>query len=110
MRKAEPNACAEERGGSGSTEKRGGSGSVPAPPPGCPLPPFANIQWEKRTDRPGYAAWHAPEGAKAHRNTKTYLGYVGRRLLAEWLALSAEQRRAVIAQWLAERLAEKGSG
>lgn len=85
---------AQKCGGSGSAEKSGGSGSVPDEASDCPLPALDGIQWEKRTDRPGFAAWRAPQGAKAHRNTKTYLGYVGKRLLALWEALPDDQRRA----------------
>jgi hypothetical protein len=101
--KPETKASTEKRGGSGSTEKRGGSGSGS-------LPPLPAIQWEKRTDRPGYACWHAPEGAQAHRNTKTYLGYVGKQLLAEWLALSESERLAIITAWVVDRRREKGIG
>lgn len=106
--KAKTKARAQKRGGSGLAEKCGGSGSEQDLPSDCPLPALDGIQWEKRTDRPGYAAWHAPQGATAHRNTKTYLGYVGRRLLAEWAALLDDQRRAVVEQWVSERRAEKG--
>lgn len=72
-------------------------------PTGCPLPPIADIQWEGKRNRPGWYCWHAPQGTKAHRNTKTYLGYVGKRLLAEWETLSDDQRRAAVEQWVAER-------
>jgi hypothetical protein len=72
------------------------------------LPSIPGIQWEKKTDRPGFAVWHAPEGPKAHRNTKTYLGYVGKKLLAEWQALKDSERQSKIAVWVAARRAEKG--
>lgn len=81
---------------------------MPDLPPDYSLPALDGIQWEKRTDRPGYAAWHAPEGAKAHRNTKTYLGYVGKRKLAEWTGLPPDRLRAVVEQWVSERRREKG--
>jgi hypothetical protein len=77
-------------------------------PQGCPLPSIVGIQWEGKRDRPGWYCWHAPEGAKAHRNTKTYLGYVGKRLLEEWAALPADQRCAAIEQWVATWRTEKG--
>jgi hypothetical protein len=67
------------------------------------LPLLPDIQWEKRTDRPGFSCWHAPEGAQAHRNTKTYLGYVGKKLLAEWLALPKAERLVTVTVWVAER-------
>jgi hypothetical protein len=82
--------CSVEGGGSGS---------------GFSLPDLVDIQWEKRTDRPGFSCWHTPQGTNASRQTKTYLGYVGKRLLAEWEALPDDQRRAV-----AGRLTEKGCG
>lgn len=99
-----------ERTGSGSAEKCTGSGSVPDVPPGCPLPALAGIQWEGKKDRPGWYCWHAPAGVKAHRNTKTYLGYVGKRKLAEWAALPDARRLATVAAWVAYRRKEKGSG
>lgn len=83
---------------------RGGSGSA------FSLPKLANIQWEKRTDRPGFTCWHAPHGASAPRQTKTYLGYASKKLLAEWAVLQADHQRAVVEQWVSERRAEKGSG
>ncbi len=100
---SETKARTEKRGGSGSVQKRGGSGSNS-------LPPLPGIQWEKRTDRPGFSCWHAPQGAKAHRNTKTYLGYTGKKLLAEWLALPEAERLASMAAWVVDRRREKGSG
>jgi hypothetical protein len=42
------------------------------------------------------------------RRLKTYLGRVGVRRLAEWSRLPADQRRVVIAQWIAARRTEKG--
>ena len=98
--KVPPENVVQKRGGSGYSSKRGGSG----------LPTLHNIQWEQKTDRPGFAAWNAPQGNNAPRNTKTYLGYVGKRLLAEWLAMPMDERRAVIAQWVADRRKEKGIG
>ncbi|MBI3425027.1 MAG: hypothetical protein HY011_18990 [Acidobacteria bacterium] len=93
-----PDAPTEKRGGSGSAQKRGGSG----------LPVFEGIQWEQRTDRPAMTAWYAPQGARAHRNTKTYLGYISQKLLAEWLALPASERRRVIEAWITDAKAKKG--
>lgn len=101
VQKSETKAPTEKRGGSGSAVKRGGSGSDT-------LPALPAIQWEKRTDRPGFGCWHAPEGPQAHRNTKTYLGYVGKKLLAEWLALPEGERLASITGWVATRRTEKG--
>ncbi len=88
----------QKSGGSGSTSKRGGSG----------LPNVAHIQWEKCTDRPGFKAWHAPDGNNAPRNTKTYIGYVGKKSLSEWGAMTSDQRRATVVEWIGERRREKG--
>jgi hypothetical protein len=94
VRKPETKAPAEKCTGSGSLEKCTGSGSALDVPQGCPLPPLLNIQWEGKRDRPGWYCWDAPAGAKAHRNTKTYLGYVGRKLLSKWKALPEAKRLA----------------
>ncbi|MBI1763122.1 MAG: hypothetical protein HYR56_16970 [Acidobacteria bacterium] len=72
------------------------------------MPPLPAIQWEKRTDRPGFSCWHAPDGAQAHRQTKTYLGYVSRKLLAEWLALPKAELLGTVTAWVADRRTEKG--
>ena len=40
----------------------------------------------------------------------TYLGYVGKKLLAEWLAMPPDERRAMVEGWINERHAEKGIG
>jgi hypothetical protein len=83
---------------------------MPDMPEGCPLPVLPGIQWEGKRDRPGWYCWHAPQGAKAHRKTKTYLGYVGKRKLAEWAALPDEVQQSVIEQWVGDRRLEKGIG
>lgn len=105
-RKVETRA-AEKGSGSGSAQKGSGSGSVPNVPPGCPLPPLANVQWEANA-KGGWEAWHAPEGANAPRKTKTYLGYVGKRQLAKWERLPTDERRATVAAWIEQKRTEKG--
>ena len=97
----------EKPSGSGCPEKPSGSGSVPRLPEGCLLPPLENLQWEANAAG-GWEAWHAPDGTNAPRKSKIYLGYLGKRKLAAWERLPAEQRRAVIAQWIGERRAGKG--
>ena len=106
-RKVETKAHAEKGSGSGSAQKGSGSGSVPNVPQGCPLPPLANVQWEANA-KGGWEAWHAPEGANAPRRTKTYLGYLGKRKLAEWEGLAESERLATISFWVAERRTGKG--
>ena len=75
---------------------------------GSGLPNIHHVQFEQRTDRPGLSVWYAPEGNNAARKTKTYLGYVGKRLLAEWQVLPNAQREQTIRQWVADRRAGKG--
>ena len=75
---------------------------------GCPLPALEKIQWESKSDRPGWYAWHAPFGTDAPRKTKTYLGYANKGKLAEWLKLPINERRPVVMEWVADRRAEKG--
>lgn len=107
LRKSETKA--EKGSGSGSTPKGSGSGSVPRVPDGCPLPPFENLQWEANA-KGGWEAWHAPEGSNAPRKSKTYLGYVGKKLLAEWLTLPKAERLTTVAAWVDGRQREKGIG
>ena len=106
-RKVEAKPALEKPSGSGCPEKPSDSGSTPKVPAGCPLPPLENLQWEANAAG-GWEAWHAPDGANAPRKSKTYLGYLGKRKLAEWERWSADQRHAVIAQWIGERRAGKG--
>jgi hypothetical protein len=84
--------------GSGGQETPSGSGLLPA---------IGNIQWEWKPD--GSAeAWHAPQGITSPRKTKTYLGRVGKRLLAEWEAMPPDERFAIVTRWIADRRTEKG--
>jgi hypothetical protein len=89
-------------------EKCTGTGYAPEVPQGCPLPALVGVQWEGKKDRPGWYAWHAPDGPQAHRNTKTYLGYVGKKMLSEWLALQDNARRSTVENWIMEKRTEKG--
>jgi hypothetical protein len=107
VRKSETKAPTEKPSGSGGAEKPSGSGGVPKVPEGCPLPPFENLQWEANAAG-GWEAWHAPDGANAPRKSKTYLGYFGKRKLAEWERLPVSERLATVAAWVADRRAEKG--
>lgn len=52
----------------------------PHPPVAGGLPEIPAISWEIDRDG-GWECWHAPEGAKAARRTKTYLGRIGKREL-----------------------------
>ncbi len=66
------------------------------------------VQWEAKADG-SFEAWHAPNGSKSPRKEKTYLGRVGKRLLAKWGAMPPDERRAaVVAEWIADRRREKG--
>ena len=73
----------------------------------CPLPDFPGIAWELDRDG-GWECYHAPEGKRAPRRTKKYLGRVGKRKLAEWERLPNDQRHAVVAAWIQEKRTEKG--
>ena len=84
-----------ERSGSGSADKRSGSGSS--------LPAIPGIQWELNA-RGGFEAWHCPAGA-LHRKDKTYLGYLGKRVIA---GSAPAQLEAMARLWVAERMKEKG--
>jgi hypothetical protein len=52
-------------------------------------------------------AWHSPEGA-TKRTDRTYLGRVGKRLLAEWEKGEPENRRTCVERWIAEKRQGKG--
>lgn len=75
---------------------------------GSGWPGLHHIQWEKCTDRPGSKVWYAPQGNHAPRHTKTYLGYVGQKLAAEWEALDTDARATAVREWVTSKLAGKG--
>jgi len=83
-----------ERSGSGSHPARAGSGSITLED----LPPIPGVQWE-RNARGGFEAWHVPPGA-THRREKTYLGYLGKRLLA---TATPESLPQTVQTWIRER-------
>lgn len=64
------------------------------------------LQWEHKNDG-SIEAWHAPDGARK-RTDKTYLGRIGKRRFAEWLAEPSDKRPAIIAEWIAEKRRQKG--
>ncbi|HEY7180720.1 MAG TPA: hypothetical protein VIC84_04850 [Blastocatellia bacterium] len=55
----------------------------------------------------GREAWHVPPGV-THRKDKTYLGYVGKRLISAWENLAPEARRRAAEDWIAEKRVKKG--
>lgn len=77
----------------------------PNPPVAGTLPDFPLVSWEQDRDG-GWECWHAPEGAKAARRTKTYLGRVGKRKLAEWDG--KPNRLELIGEWVSTKREEKG--
>ena len=83
-----------------------GSGSETYPPVAEGLPELTGIQWEHKNDG-SIEAWHAPDGARK-RAEKTYLGRIGKRRFAEWLAESSDKLPAIIAEWIAEKRRQKG--
>lgn len=70
------------------------------------LPELPRIRWEPNRSG-GWEAWHVPPGAQRRKGC-TYLGYVGKKLLAEWEALPATQRRAAVVTWIQQKRLEKG--
>ena len=84
-----------ERSGSGSAPRRSGSGSS--------LPAIPGVQWELNA-RGGFEAWHCPPGA-LHRKDKTYLGYLGKRVIA---VSAPDQLDQVARSWIADLMQQKG--
>lgn len=64
------------------------------------------MSWEQNR-KGGVECWHVPAGA-VHRKDKVYLGYVGKRQLAEWSLLKPDDLRAKVAAWVQARRAGKG--
>jgi len=88
-------------GAKGSVQAaKSGSGS------GSHLPELPLIGWEENR-KGGVEAWHVPPGA-TKRKEKTYLGYAGKRLLAEWEKLNPDARRLTVERWIRDKRAEKG--
>ena len=83
-----------------------GSGSQNAPPVAGGLPIITNVQWEPKSDG-SIEAWHAPEGSRK-RSEKTYLGRVGKRLLAKWKAEPSDKLPIIVEKWIAEKRTGKG--
>lgn len=82
-----------------------GSGSKTYPPVADGLPKLDGVQWEHKDDG-SIEAWHAPDGARK-RAGKTYLGRVGKRLLAKWQAEPSDKLPEIVAAWIAEKRARK---
>lgn len=72
-----------------------------------PLPLLPDVHWE-RNIKGGFEAWQLPPGCsgRAKREKKIYLGYLGKRKLA--ILKSRPDFDSVVAQWIAEKRAEKG--
>lgn len=74
----------------------------------CPLPMLKDHSWEGKADG-AWESWHAPNKAR-NRDERVYLGRVGKRLLAKWLALPKVERPATVKAWVDARRTEKGIG
>jgi len=83
--------------GSGYSEKLSGSGYQ--------LPDLENVQWESN-GLGGWEAWHVPDGI-THRAGKTYLGFLGKRRLAQLEKETPESFAQIVADWIAEKRSEK---
>jgi hypothetical protein len=73
---------------------------------GSNLPEVAQVEWEKNSSG-GWEAWHVPAGV-IRRKDKTYLGYIGKRLLETWQSLPPEARQKAAEDWISGKRAEKG--
>src|SRR5262249_44310758 len=94
---AEP-AKISEKGSAKPRKPRSGTGTF--------LPDLENLEWEPNS-RGGWEAWHSPPGAVL-RKQRTYLGYVGQKLLAEWEKLPSDERRRVVEGWIRGKRDGKG--
>lgn len=83
-----------------------GSGPKNRPPVAEGLPIITRVQWEPKSDG-SIEAWHAPEGSRK-RAEKTYLGRVGKRLLAQWKTEPSDNIPAIVAEWISEKRSRKG--
>ena len=75
--------------------ERSGSGSS--------LPAIPGVQWELNA-RGGFEAWRCPPGA-LHRKDKTYLGYLGKRVIS---ASAPDQLDKMARVRIADRMKGKG--
>lgn len=76
----------------------------------CPLPSMRNYAWEEAKTSGAWECWFTPERT-SERGGKTYIGYVGKKLLAEWLSQSSDkdELRQLVKAWIAEKEAAKGN-
>lgn len=76
----------------------------------CPLPSVKNYAWEKAQTSGAWECWFTPERA-SERGKKSYVGYVGKKLLAEWLSQSEDkdELRQLVKTWIREKEAARGN-
>ena len=76
----------------------------------CPLPSVKNYAWEEAKTSGAWECWFTPERT-SERGKKIYIGYVGKKLLAEWLSQSEDkdELRQLVKAWIAEKDAAKGN-
>jgi hypothetical protein len=76
----------------------------------CPLPSMRNYAWEEAKTSGAWECWFTPKRT-SERGGKTYIGYVGKKLLAEWLSQSEDKAelRQLVAAWIGEKEAAKGN-
>ena len=89
---------------------RGMKKSPEKPTKKCPLPSMKNYAWEAAKTSGAWECWFTPEKV-SERGGKTYVGYVGKKLLAEWLSESEDKAelRQLVAAWIGEKEAAKGN-
>jgi hypothetical protein len=73
---------------------------------GSNLPEVDGVEFENHSAG-GKEAWHVPPDA-VHRKDKTYLGHVGKRLLATWGSLDPDARQKAVEGWVAMKREKKG--
>jgi hypothetical protein len=61
----------------------------------------------ERNSSGGFEAWYVPPGV-VQRKDKTYLGYVGKKLLATWESLPAGDRQKAAEDWIEDKRRQKG--
>jgi hypothetical protein len=73
---------------------------------GFNLPKIRSVDFE-RNKYGSFEVWHVPPGT-VYRKDKTYLGYVGKKLLEVWEGLPDAGRQKAVEDWIAEKRAKKG--
>lgn len=79
------------------------------PVAGRELPDVEGIQYEHKKDG-SIEAWHTPVNGIRNRKGKTYLGRIGKRLMASWQELPPPEFQSAVTAWIAEKRAAANIG